>query len=309
MSKTIQQKADTILKDFGLDFEIEKLPLFGQRKSMVVDDNGEVVVGGIIDVESPYFGLYNTASGEIINTVKKGYTISQNREIVELVLAGLEPFGDKLKVVKAGSINGGRRVFIQLAIEGDGVVNGDPIKRYITIIDSNDGSTGLSIGIGTRTASCFNQYFSFYKEGNSKFRHTSSITARIQEIPVLVELALENSLRLVETYNRWNGIAIEEAQIHEMVKRVCGKDRTMDLSETTVASINHMELVYEHIVKETTQKGLNVWGLHSGITSFTTHEKTKEKRDNQNMERMLGGTKYTANSKATLYANELVLAN
>lgn len=299
MSKSIKERATEILNDFGLNFEIEKLPLKAKRKILV---DGKKMRR---EISTPYFGLFNTASGEVINTVKAGYTISQNREIIELILTGLEPFGNQIKVVKAGSLNGGRRVFVQLSIEGDGVVNGDPIKRYITIIDSNDGSTGLSVGIGTKTMSCDNQFFQFYKAGISKFRHTSSLTARIQEIPELVGIALEQSLQLIDTYNRWNGIPIGKDEIHEMVKRVTGKNRLMDLSETTTASINHMELVYKHIQKETTQKGQTLWGLHSGVTSFTTHEKNKEKRDNQNMERMLGGTKYTANNKATLYATEL----
>jgi hypothetical protein len=302
MSNSIKQRATQLLNDWGLNFTIEKLKMTCKRIVNVDGENKRRVIS------TPYFGLFNTATGEVINTVKAGYTISQNREIIELILTGLEPFGNKIKVVRAGSLNGGRRVFVQLSIEGDGVVNGDPIKRYITIIDSNDGSTGLSVGIGTKTMSCDNQFFQFYKAGISKFRHTSSLTARIQELPELVAVALEESIKLVETYNEWNRIPVGANQIHEMVKRVTGKNELMDLSETTTASINHMKLVYKHIQKETTQKGLTVWGLHSGVTSFTTHEKTKEKRDNQNMERMLNGTKYTANSKATLYATELAKA-
>lgn len=308
MTGTVKENTKEILTNYGLDFTILKLPLVGLKPSLVVDSNGGLVES-VSQVKSPYYGLYNSESGEIINTVKEGYTVSQNEEIVELVLEGIAPFGNSLKVVKAGSINGGRRVFMQLEIEGNSNVDGDPIKRYVTVIDSNDGSTSLSVGIGTLTVSCMNQFFKFYKEGDSKFRHTTSLKTRIQEIPFLVELALEQSFSIVADYNRWNGISVEEAQIHEMVKRINGKSRLTDNSGTTVSSLNHMETIYSHINKEMTQKGNNVWGLYSGITSFTTHEKTKENRPNQNMERLLGGAKYTTNLNANKFALELELSN
>src|SRR5260221_14667773 len=98
-------KVQEILTAHGLDFRIEKAPMFA------LNLKGE-------QVKSPYFGLINTQSNEVINTVKEGYTVSQNDEIVELVLRGMEGFGSALNVQKAGSLNGGRKVYMQLGIEG-----------------------------------------------------------------------------------------------------------------------------------------------------------------------------------------------
>ena len=145
----LKTRVNEILTTNGLDFTVEKLPLVAPRNRSVITDGGEIV-DEVQLVDSPYFGLYNSKSGEIINTVKKGYTVSQNDEVVELVLRGMDGFGE-LSVQKAGSLNGGRRVFIQLAIDGLSVVGDDRVKRYVTIIDSNDGTTGLSVGIGDLT--------------------------------------------------------------------------------------------------------------------------------------------------------------
>jgi len=299
----MKARVNEILVANGLDFTIEKAPLFAMNKQ------GE-------QVKSPYFGLINSQSNEVINTVKDGYVVSQNDEIVELVLRGMESFGSDLQVTKAGSLNGGRKVFMQLAIEGDGIVARDRIKRYVTIIDSNDGSTSLSIGIGDLTMSCSNQFAKFYKQGEAKFRHSSSLVQKLKTIPTLIELALGQSLRQMELYNHFASNEISRDLAHKMVKHVLGFDREFtsmkDLSEKSTRSINVMDKLYNHIDREIEDKGLNLWGLHSGITSFTTHEISVPKRDNARVESVLNGSAYKMNQSSlefvTLESGILVMA-
>lgn len=289
----IQNKAQELLTQHGLDFLIEK------------DDyqrNG---------ISTSYFGLFNSKTGECINTVKKGYTISQNVDIVEGVLKGMEKFGDKITVSKAGSLNGGRRIYMQLGIEGDGKVNGDVIKRYVTIIDSNDGGLSLSVGIGDKTMSCENQFAKFYKAGNAKFRHTATIEEKMKNIPSLIELALSESLKQVELYNRLESTPITKGLADAMVKHVLGYDRkltSMEIMATkSTRSINIMENLYNRIEEEISGKGLNLWGLHSGVTSFTTHDKSRPKRENGDMESILGGGAYKMNQDSLRFATSKLL--
>ena len=292
MSKSA--RVNEILTANGLDFQIQKEAL--------LDAKGR---------KTPYFGLFNSKTDECINTVKEGYEVSQNDEIVELVLRGMESFGSELEVTKAGSLNGGRKVFMQLAIEGDGVVANDRIKRYVTILDSNDGSTSLSIGIGDLTMSCSNQFAKFYKQGEAKFRHSASLTQKLKTIPSLIELALSQSLRQIELYNRFSSTPISRDLAHKMVKHVLGFDRVLtsmdELSSKSTRSINVMDKLYNHIDREIEDKGQNVWGLMSGITSYTTHEISVPKRDNARIESTLNGSAYKMNQLALGFSSELVL--
>jgi phage/plasmid-like protein (TIGR03299 family) len=288
----MKNKVNEILTANGLDFRIEKAPMFAMNLK------GE-------QVPSPYYGLINTKSNEVINTVKEGYTVSQNDEIVELVLRGMEPFGNALTVQKAGSLNGGRKVFMQLAIEGASIVAHDTIKRYVTIIDSNDGSTSLSIGIGDLTMSCSNQFAKFYAKGEAKFRHSASLTEKLKGIPQLIELALKESLKQIEVYNRFASTPVSKALAHELVKALLGFDRLIsmdEMSKKSAQSINKMDKLYSHIDREMLDKGQNVWGLHSGVTSFTTHEISVPKRDNARMESVLIGGAYKMNQASLKFA-------
>jgi hypothetical protein len=306
--ENLDLKVNEILEGNGLDFEIKKVPLVGKQLVTSVGVDGDIV-DDVNLIHSPYYGLLNTKSGNFINTVKEGYTVSQNSEIVELVLRGMQGFGE-LSVQKAGSINDGRKVYIQLAIEGMSKVGNDSIKRYVTIIDSNDGSTGLGVGIGDLTMSCQNQFFSFYRSGQAKMRHTASLETRLKEIPSLISLALDNSLKQIDMYNDFVKVGVSDKNVHDMVKLQLGISKLSSVSDISDASAkinNSMETLYEMIRVEVAQKGKNVWGLHSGVTRWTTHEKSAPRRENGRIESAMLSTNYKTNQKSLDFARELAL--
>ena len=242
----LKTRVNEILTTNGLDFTVEKLPLVAPRNRSVITDGGEII-DEVQLVDSPYFGLYNSKSGEIINTVKKGYTVSQNDEVVELVLRGMDGFGE-LSVQKAGSLHGGRRVFIQLAIDGLSVVGDDRVKRYVTIIDSNDGTTGLSVGIGDLTMSCSNQFYYFNKAGQSKIRHSKSLDQKIKEIPSLISMALEQSNRMQDKYRKFTTHSVSDNNAHNLVKTILGVSKLSSvgvLADVSTKTTNAMDSLYD----------------------------------------------------------------
>lgn len=321
-SKRLQYQVDTILQEYGLDFEIIKRPLFGFNSDEVVyeevsdEDNEDtdanrrrqkkmVAVMPKLDAEpfsSPYFGLYNGKTNKALNTCKAGYQVSQNHEIVELVLRGVESFGDTLRIVKAGALHGGRKVFFQLGIKGVNKVNDEKIERYVTVIDSNDGSTGLTVGIGDMVMSCSNQFFKFYKKGEAKFRHTATLDKKLETIPSLIELALSESMKQMVIYKKFMSTHLTKNLADALVKEVLGHDRVFTSLEEqamkTTKALNHMDSLYASIDDQIKGKGNNLFGLFSGVTHWTTHVKSKPKRNNGFEETLMTGSAYTANITA-----------
>lgn len=300
MQKTIKQQVQEILEAHNLDFTIEKVPLVGKRTGPD---------GKITEASTPYYGLYNSKTNTCINTVKAGYGVSQNAELVEAVLMGSQKYTSKLKVSKAGALNEGKQVYIQMAINGVGKIAGkDEIVRYVTIIDSNDGSTSLSVGIGDLTMSCTNQFFKFYKRGQAKFRHTATIEEKIKQLPSLIELALGESLKQIEIYNAFQSTKVSRDLANQLVLEILGYDRVItseaEQAKLKQVSLNRMANLYKHIEKETEDKGMNLWGLHSGVTSWTTHEKDGPKRENGKVETMIIGSAYKDNLASFEWASK-----
>lgn len=294
ISDAVKSKAQDILLQFGLNFNISKRKLVDEQSN-----------------NSGYFGLWNDQLGVCIHTVKEGYTVSQNKDIVEVALMGIAPFGDKLRVTKAGSINDGRKVFMQIGIEGDSVVGNDIVERFVTIIDSNDGSVSLSVGIGDKTMSCQNQFYRFYASG-SKFRHTATIEKKIKELPKLIESALAQSITQMAVYREMYAYHLDPEShiVDRLVKHLLGYDKhftsTIDLAEKSTRSINKMESLYDAIHEEIADKGWNLWGLHSGTTRFTTFTNSAPKRDNGRTESLMLGGGYQLNQQSLAFCYKVL---
>lgn len=290
----LRNQVTEILNQFGLNFNIEKVELADIRHNRV----------------SGFFGLFHSETNECLATVKKDYRVTQTEEIVALVLTAISVFGN-LRVVKAGSINGGRKVFIQLEIEGTSFVNGERIKRYLTVIDSNDKSHCLSIGIGDLTVSCMNQFNYFYAKGDFKLCHASTLEAKLEKMPMLISAAIEQSTLQIGTYQKMSETDVTSDEIHKLVKLVLGYDKVFtsveDLAKKSKKSIEKMESLYDCIGKEMNEKGFSVYGLFNGITYFTTHVlKSNLKRDNSQNETLLVGAAHVMNQKAFNYCLALI---
>jgi len=166
--------------------------------------------------------------------------------------------------------------------------------------DSNDGSTSLGVGVGEVVLSCQNQFYKFYKSTQSKMRHTASLEARVRELPKLIKTALEESMRLTETYKTFQRTKASKELVNNFVKEVYGISRGSSLddqSKTTTKKLNNMNQLYEHIEKEMNQKGENLFGLFSGLTSFNTHKPQKFKREDGKINAMTHGENYRMNQK------------
>jgi hypothetical protein len=305
MKTSRQEKVQEILTQNDLDFRIEKLPLFAKLPVQAVSETGEIVTS-LQDVETNSYGLYNDKTGEIIYTCKEGYVVSQNDEVVDLVLQGMESFG-QLSVNRAYSLDGGKKTFLQLAIDGTAKVGDDDIKQYVTIIDSNDGSSGLMVGVGDFTFSCKNQFYRIADDKKEILRHSASLTEKLQRLPLMIGDALGDSMRLLETYRKLASTPLTANLADELVKYVIGHDRTMlGSDEISTRTNNIIESVYSHIDKEIAQKGKNLWGLHSGITSWTTHDKSAPRRNNGRLESSLVGTNSKTNLKSLEFVESLI---
>ena len=162
----------------------------------------------------------------------------------------------------------------------------------------------FSIGIGNLTMSCSNQFYQFRKSAQSKMRHSKNLGEKMLEIPMLIQNALEHSLQMIEVYNKFQSTAVTKGLADRMVKHLLGFDKTISKSEMDLKSsrsLNAMETLYNHIQKEMNQKGQNLWGLHSGVTSWTTHEKSAPRRANGRFESIAVGTNYKTNQESLAF--------
>ena len=310
----INNQTDKIARDYDLDFTIAKCQTFIEREGLSLGTNGfEKTTEKIL---TPYYVLLNESTGEALNSVKEGYTITQTKEVIRLILHGLENIDSNLrknvKITKGGQINGGRKIFLQFEIDSNTNIDGDAITRYITVVDSNDGTTGLSIGIGDETASCTNQFYQFNKNADFKFKHTKSIDENLKRVSTLIENAFKLSLDTFKLYQEFNKVDVTPKQVQNMIKFVYGHNdesiQNSDSDKPQTRIVNNLKNIEAHIQKEMKSKGNTIWGLHSGFTSWTTNgrEDNAPKRDNGHIESLMLGANYKYNDNSFKYAKKLL---
>ena len=289
-------QVDEMLKRFGLDFEIKKIPTTflwdGQKK------------------ESMSFALVNDKLGIEIANCKEGYCVTQNKEVLELILKALTPFGG-LTVDNATVFANGRKIFYQIKLNGVSIVGDDEVTKYITIIDSNDSSSSLAVGIGNVTKFCNNQFWSFYGKSEFKFRHSQSLEEKLKLLPQAITENMIISQNLVDFYAELYESSLEKGDCDRIVLHLLdinpnAKNEDGTKKELSTRKLNSKTALEQCIGTEIASKGYNLWGLYSGVTFYTTHESSHPKRKNGRIESQVRGSNYKMNERALDFCRALL---
>jgi hypothetical protein len=296
-------QTQNILIDYGLDWKIEKRKLVD-----ITDIENAPLNPTLMPEETPFYSLRNMGNGQHLHCVKKGYVVSQNEDIVRGLLKGTEAFGN-IKPVFGAAFKGGKKVMMQFQLDAESYVNGDRLIQYITTMDSNDGSSGMAIGIGDRTIGCENEFFHRYKNAFAKVRHSYSLKEKLEQLPSMIEQALLENVKMIELYQEFTRVPIDLHDYHTMVHNIVGISNESEeqvLKEASTQKKNSMKQLYNCINIETSQKGQTLWGLHSGVTRYTTHHRSVPNREHGRLESQMIGTAYRENHKSLEYVMDVL---
>jgi hypothetical protein len=240
------------------------------------------------NIETSFFGIVREDTNNCFQTCKGSYVPYQNKELAELVYRIGEKTG--YEIHKGGMFNGGAKVYIQLET---GIVNGigenkDSIKKYVTAINSHDGSTSLRWGHTNITISCLNTFNAAYRDVKNSARHTQSIQRIVEQSLMELEALEKVEKSIFDTYFKLAETPVKKVHIEDIVLQTIDVDIsvTKDVLEKEYSTyrLNQMHELLACIQKEMKQKGETLWGLFSGVTNYTTHKMSAPKRDNGRLE-------------------------
>ena len=159
----------------GLDWRVEKHPLF------IHDHRGsDTVDGGYRKIEDRV-ALVRDSDGEYFGTASSDFGVVQNHEAFSF-MDGLVHQG-QMKYHTAGSLRGGRRIWILGQIDGSfEPVKGDQVDPFIFLINGHDGSMALRAMPTAVRVVCANTARAAIDTDGAKgvsIRHTSSIHNRM----------------------------------------------------------------------------------------------------------------------------------
>ncbi len=271
MENSIESRVLDILIDNNLNWSVDKRELF--------DSNGHKSTG---------FGMYRKDTNACLGVVGKKYTSYQNSQMAMQFTEACDAVG--ITGVRGGMLAGGSKVYLQGIID-PAQVGKDVVERYITALNSHDGSTHVGFGACNVTVVCQNTFYRAYKSNNmTKIKHSASVHERVGVYIQELARMLKNEQGLITNFQIMSQVPVTEKHLDTLFKKVFD----IDLSKTS-ADMDKKE-AREALETATAirENGLNVhgntlWGLFSGVTHQTTNVLP---RKGKKMEYVMTGSGY-----------------
>ena len=187
----------------GLDFKVIKLP------NIHCTPGGQEIIS-----KSSFFTLRTDVDKVLGDRLGADYTVLQKLECFDLVDDILE--AGRAKIETAGSINGGRKVFICLKMnDGIRVGDNDSIDQYVLIANSHDGSLAITATPTNIRVVCNNTLSAALNgaKGAIRIRHSGKAAERMQEAARVLNLIDDNSKKNEDAYNKMRDIKLAKSQV------------------------------------------------------------------------------------------------
>jgi len=170
----------------GLDWSVAKEPIAIDRSETPSADwwvaRCEEIPG--------YFATVRQDTRDVLGIVGERYRIVQNDEAFAFVDQLL---GSAIHFETAGSLHGGRRVWVLATLPDHVEVGGDAVRPYVLLMNSHDGSTAVIAATTPIRVVCQNTLNWGLANARQKFsiRHTEAVTQRVHEARRVLELSID----------------------------------------------------------------------------------------------------------------------
>lgn len=295
-NEELLNRALDLMNNHSLNWDVEKIPLCTQ-------DEESLPTGS--------YGIFRSDKKMWLSTQGKNYVPLQNFDLVSSVVIASASIKDfDIDKAKGGMLKQGRKVYVQIPIEDEEVGN-SKINRWITALNSHDGSSCVAFGSQQTVVICENTFYKAYRNLNH-VRHNLNAKEKLFAMAEDLQKSLQEDALLIEEFKRWADIKVEPHHIQQLVNAMVsvsnetqGSDDNLDVStrkKNQIISLN------KAIQLEFSLEGENLWGLFNGATRYTNHMMNKGKSDLEKKESLMigGGARLNqvAFNKVSLISNQ-----
>jgi phage/plasmid-like protein (TIGR03299 family) len=170
----------------GLEWNVEKEPIAVDRADAAASD---FMVPRCEEIPG-YYATVRQDTRQVLGIVGERYRIVQNREAFEFVDQLLD---SSLCFETAGSLNGGRRVWVLTTLPTHITVGGDPVRPFVLLMNSHDGSSAIVAATTPIRVVCQNTLNWGLERARQRFsiRHTEQVNRRVHEARRVLNLSVD----------------------------------------------------------------------------------------------------------------------
>ena len=235
-------------------------------------------------------GIMRNDTLKCIGVTTDDYVPFQNFQLAETMIKAGDELG--LGVVRGGTIGGGRKVYLQMPLP-DEYVGKSGIKRYITALNSHNGTTSIAFGSTNIVVICDNTFHKSYGE-LGRFRHNSKAQSKIHAAIADLKKALTLDENLMQNFKTMAATPLKDEVFAKILSMCFDTNIDAKQSELSKRQITKAEKINEAISTELSLEGNTLWGLFNGVTRLTNHYSRSKNRE----EYIMDGIGYRTNGIA-----------
>ena len=249
----------------GLDWRVVQKPLF--------TDSGLV---------EGYKANIRESDDSVLGVVTDRYKVVQNTEAFAFTDNLL---GEGVKYETAGSLQGGKKVWILARLPREYIMSGERITPYLVFSNTHDGSGAVKVAITPVRVVCNNTLNLALNTANRCFSmvHTGDIKGKIDEAKHTLFMADKYMEALGNEFDNMREHRITDQQVEEYIEMLLPIDRKA--SSVTVRNIKKlredMRMRY-YDAPDLSQLGNNAYRFINAVSDFATHANPIRRSKNYN---------------------------
>ncbi len=249
----------------GLDWYVTKRPL------AIAGSEGDLA-----GTAAPgCYGVFRTDTWQCLGGVGEDYRELQNREI----FAQFQPFLDAraLEFTSCGSLDGGRRVYVQarLAVDAADIGGGDIVEPMLLIASSHDGSLATRVGFTPQRVVCQNTLAAAISGRNGrellKIRHTRGQHDKLAGVMATVDAARMQWADTADTYRRLALARVSVDAVRDYACAVLDIDPAQRYVKGRKGAALDRVMRLARYGRGQSPGELTAWAAYNGVTEWTSH--------------------------------------
>ena len=251
----------------GLDWEVSQHPIFTRH--------GEI--GG-------YKANVRSTDGQVLGVVTDRYRVVQNAEAFSFTD---ELLGHGVRYETAGSLMGGRKVWLLARLPREFIIAGERISPYLVFSNTHDGSGAVRVAVPPIRVCCNNTLNLALGTAARSFSmvHTGDIQGKVQEAKETLFMADRYMESLGREFERLRKQRITERQVREYIELLLPVEK--GAGPAAVRNVNKLRSDMETRYFDAPDlKGLgsNAYRFINAVSDFATHaepiRRTKNYQEN-----------------------------
>ena len=209
---------------------------------------------------------------DVLGVAGKNYKASQNETLADLMKDVLDNSAAQPEAVL--SINGGRRVLLQLRLGHDILIGGDRTNAFLVGSQAHTGNESMKLFVMGERMDCANMFAPALRGAKSvyRIRHTAKSPQRIGEIRAALDLSFAYFDKLADAIERMASTEYTDAQFRALVRREFAPPK--GATERMVANAEQRQAEYIGLWNSSrTLDGIRNtrWGAYNVFTEWADH--------------------------------------